>query len=59
MKAQTIYATEVVQHSCFRYQEGDVIVTVYSPTIEVLTHAQVNWYLDRAKDKLLERDSGG
>ena len=55
--AQVIHVVEATQHSCFVYKEGDVFVTVYSPSTEVLTKAQINWYLDAAKDELLDRNN--
>lgn len=45
------------QHSCFCYEESNVVVTVYSPRKKNLTKAEINWYLDAAKDNLLDRQN--
>lgn len=53
--AQVIHAVEVTQHSCFVFKQDEVVVTVYSPSCETLTKADINFYLDCAKDALLHR----
>lgn len=54
-KRQVIHAVEVLQHSCFIYEDDDVVVTVYSKTKEEMMKSEVNWYLDAAKANLLEK----
>lgn len=57
-KCQVISAVEVVQHSCFCYEDEDVVVTVYSKRKKRMRAFEVNTYLDLAKAKIIDRIRG-
>lgn len=48
-----IHAVEVIPRAVYRYCEDDVQVVIYSPN-NGITNAAANWYLDRAKLRLLD-----
>lgn len=58
MSAQVIHAVEVVQHSCFCYENDDVCITVYSKKKKRMRRYEVNTYLDVAKAVLMEKICG-
>ena len=58
MSAQVIHAVEVVQHSCFCYEDDDVCITVYSKKKKRMRRYEINTHLDVAKAALMEKIRG-
>ena len=52
---KTVVALKPSSHSCFWYETGEIVVSVYSKQKERLTLGEINAAIDIAKSQVVDR----